>query len=171
MPRRVKPFRGRSAQVDTPPRKTDLGQLKTVILGEGLLRDSARLDALLGELERSQAVSEKVMLLAADSAAACVEKAMKEDSKTGLFLWDFYKNTAEEVAVTEGIDLDTFLTGAPGRGGNGVLPRIRAEGKGCGLGGGMAVSARGASILNEQEERGYLFPAGRCRGGGSGRKV
>ena len=46
---------------------------------------------LLGELERSQVVSEKVMLLAADSAAACVEKAMKEDSKTGLFLWDFYK--------------------------------------------------------------------------------
>ena len=90
---------GAVAQVDTyTSRKTDLGQLKTVILGEGLLRDSARLDALLGELERSQAVSEKVMLLAADSAAACVEKAMKEDSKTGLFLWDFYKNTAEEVA-------------------------------------------------------------------------
>ena len=125
---------GAVAQVDTyTSRKTDLGQLKTVILGEGLLQDSARLDALLGELERSQAVSEKVMLLAADSASACVEKAMKEDSKTGLFLWDFYKNTAEEVAVTKGIDLDTFLTERTERGGNGVLPRIRAEGKGCGL--------------------------------------
>ena len=46
---------GAVAQVDTyTSRKTDLGQLKTVILGEGLLRDSARLDALLGELERSQ---------------------------------------------------------------------------------------------------------------------
>lgn len=67
----MKLFRGRSRRWDTyTSRKTDLGQLKTVILGEGLLRDSARLDALLGELERSQAVSEKVMLLAADSAAA-----------------------------------------------------------------------------------------------------
>ena len=140
---------GAVAQVDTyTSRKTDLGQLKTVILGEGLLQDSARLDALLGELERSQAVSEKVMLLAADSASACVEKAMKEDSKTGLFLWDFYKNTAEEVAVTKGIDLNTFLTERTERDGNGVLPRIRAEGERLRLGGGMAVSARGASILN-----------------------
>ena len=156
---------GAVAQVDTyTSRKTDLGQLKTVILGEGLLRDSARLDALLGELERSQAVSEKVMLLAADSAAACVEKAMKEDSKTGLVLWDFYKNTAEEVAVTKGIDLDTFLTERTERGGNGVLPRIRAEGERLRLGGGMAVSARGASILNEQEERGYLFLLGDAEG-------
>ena len=158
---------GAVAQVDTyTSRKTDLGQLKTVILGEGLLRDSARLDALLGELERSQAVSEKVMLLAADSAAACVEKAMKEDSKTGLFLWDFYKNTAEEVAVTKGIDLDTFLTERTERGGNGVLPRIRAEGERLRLGGGMAVSARGASILNEEEERGYLFLLGDAEAAG-----
>lgn len=156
---------GAVAQVDTyTSRKTDLGQLKTVILGEGLLRDSARLDALLGELERSQVVSEKVMLLAADSAAACVEKAMKEDSKTGLFLWDFYKNTAEEVAVTKGIDLDTFLTERTERGGSGVLPRIRAEGERLRLGGGMAVSARGASILNEEEERGYLFLLGDAEG-------
>ena len=156
---------GAVAQVDTyTSRKTDLGQLKTVILGEGLLQDSARLDALLGELERSQAVSEKVMLLAADSASACVEKAMKEDSKTGLFLWDFYKNTAEEVAVTQGIDLDTFLTERTERDGNGVLPRIRAEGERLRLGGGMAVSARGASILNEEEERGYLFLLGDAEG-------
>ena len=126
---------GAVAQVDTyTSRKTDLGQL------------------------------EKVMLLAADSASACVEKAMKEDSKTGLFLWDFYKNTAEEVAVTKGIDLDTFLTERTERGGNGVLPRIRAEGERLRLGGGMAVSARGASILNEEEERGYLFLLGDAEG-------
>ena len=62
---------------------------------------------------------------------------MKEDSKTGLFLWDFYKNTAEEVAVTKGIDLDTFLTERTERGGNGVLPRIRAEGERLRLGGGI----------------------------------
>ena len=95
---------GAVAQVDTyTSRKTDLGQLKTVILGESLLRDSARLDALLGELERSQAVSEKVMLLAADSAAACVEKAMKEDSKTGLFLFvSFSESLRDPVRIFTG---------------------------------------------------------------------
>ena len=155
---------GAVAQVDTyTSRKTDLGQLKTVILGEGLLRDSARLDALLGELERSQAVS-RIDAWRRISAAVSVEKAAKEDSKTGLFLWDGYKNTGEEVAVTKGIDLDTFLTERTERGGNGVLPRIRAEGERLRLGGGMAVSARGASILNEEEERGYLFLLGDAEG-------
>ncbi|MFR5717476.1 MAG: Ger(x)C family spore germination C-terminal domain-containing protein [Anaerotignum faecicola] len=150
---------GAVAQVDTyTSRKTDLGQLKTVILGEGLLRDSARLDALLGELERSQVVSEKVMLLAADSAAACVEKAMKEDSKTGLFLWDFIKYRRGG-GGHEGIDLDTFLTERTERG---MASRIRAEGKAGHYS--MAVSARGASILNEEEERGYLFLLGDAEG-------
>ena len=105
------------------------------------------------------------MLLAADaSAAACVEKAMAEDSKTGLFLWDFYKNTAEEVAVTKGIDLDTFLTERAERGGNGVIPRIRVEEEKLQLGGGMAVSAKGVSVLEEEEERGYLFLLGDAEG-------
>ena len=148
-------------------RKTDLGQLKTVILGKGLLQDSARLDALLGELERSQAVSEKVMLLAADSAAACVEKAMKEDSKTGLFLWDFYKNTAEEVAVTKGIDFGYcfHLTERTGRAAMACFRGFAPRGKGCGLAVARpAVSTRGASILNEEEERGYLFLLGDAEG-------
>lgn len=157
---------GAVAKVDTrTSRKTDLGQLKTVILGENLLQDSKKLDALLGELERSQAVSEKVMLLAADGKAAeCVEKAMEEDSKTGLFLWDFYKNTAEEVAVTKGIDLDTFLTERTERNGSGVIPRIFVAEEKLQLGGGMAVTAKGAIALQEEEERGYLFLLGDAAG-------
>lgn len=161
-----KTLSGAVAQVDTrTSRKTDLGQLKTVILGKAFLQDSKRLDALLGELERSQAVSEKVMLLAAaDTAAECVEKAMEEDSKTGLFLWDFYKNTAEEVAVTKGIDLDTFLTERAERDGNGVIPRIRVAEERLQLGGGMAVTPQRALALTEQEERGYLFLLGDAAG-------
>ena len=51
---------GAVAQVDyRSSRKTDLGQLKTVILGSDLLADSAKLESLLRELERSQTVSER----------------------------------------------------------------------------------------------------------------
>lgn len=157
---------GAVAQVDThTSRKTDLGQLKTVILGGDLLQDSAKLDALLGELERSQTVSEKVMLLATDgSAAECVEAAMAEDSKTGLFLWDFYKNTAREVAVTKGMDLDTFLTERQEQGGCGVIPRISAKDEKLKLGGGMAVSPTKVYPLDDAEERGYLFLLGEAEG-------
>lgn len=157
---------GAVAQVDThTSRKTDLGQLKTVIFGRDLLENSAKLDALLGELERSQTVSEKVMLLATDgSASECVEAAMAEDSKTGLFLWDFYKNTAGEVAVTKGMDLDTFLTEWQEQGGCAVLPRISAKDGKLKLGGGMAVTPTAVYTLSDREERGYLFLLGEAEG-------
>lgn len=157
---------GAVAQVDTrTSRKTDLGQLKTVILGRNLLENSAKLDSLLRELERSQTVSEKVMLLATDgSAAECVEAAMAEDSKTGLFLWDFYKNTAREVAVTKGMDLNTFLTEREEQGGNGIIPRISAVDGKLQLGGGMAVTPTAVYTMDEEKERGYLFLLGEAEG-------
>ena len=164
-----------AAQVDCrTSRKTELGQLKTVILGADVLREEAKLMAFLHELERSRTVSEKVMLLATEDAAAdCVKAALAEDGRTGLFLWDFYKNTAGEVAVTKGVDLDTFLTEWEEQGGCAVLPRISVEDTGedvdksekkLQLGGGMAITEDTAYFLNNAEERGYLFLLGEAEG-------
>lgn len=157
---------GAVARVDGQmSRKTDLGQLKTVILSGDFLQNSRKLESLLRELERSQTISEKVMLLAtAETAADCVEAVMAADSQTGTFLWDFYKNTAREVAVTKGIDLDTFLTERTEQGGNGVLPLITTEDKKIELGGGMAVATNAVYPLNNREERGYLFLLGEAEG-------
>ena len=157
---------GAVAQVDGQmSRKTDLGQLKTIILSGDILEDSRKLDSFLQELERSQTVSEKVMLLATEeSAADCVDAVMAADSKTGTFLWDFYKNTAREVAVTKGIDLDTFLTERTEQNGNGVLPRITAKEKKLELGGGMAIARDAVYSLDNEEERGYLFLLGEAEG-------
>ncbi len=154
------------AQADTrASRKLDLGQLKTVLLGESLLREGEALEAFLQELEQSRSVSEKVMLLAAEgSAADCTAAVMEEDSKTGLFLWDFYKNTAGEVAFTKAMDLDTFLMERTEQGGSGVLPRIRTEDTGLRLGGGMAVTPEGVFVLEDAAERGYLFLLGEAEG-------
>lgn len=160
------------AQVDCrTSRKTDLGQLKTVIIGADILREEQELMAFLRELERSRTVSEKVMLLATENMAAdCVDAAMAEDGKTGLFLWDFYKNTAREVAVTKGMDLDTFLTEWQEQGNCAVLPRISVEETGekkekkLRLGGGMAITEDTAYFLKNAEERGYLFLLGEAEG-------
>ena len=157
---------GAVAQVDGQmSRKTDMGQLKTVILSGDFLGNSRKLESLLRELERSQTISEKVMLLAtAETAADCVEAVMAADSQTGTFLWDFYKNTAQEVAVTKGIDLDTFLTERTEQGGNSILPRITAKDQNLELGGGMAVATDAVYFLNSTEERGYLFLLGEAEG-------
>lgn len=157
---------GAVAQIDGQmSRKTDLGQLKTVIFSGELLEDSQKLDGILQELERSQTVSEKVMLLATtDQAADCTEAVLAADSKTGTFLWDFYKNTAGEVAVTKGVDLDTFLTEWTEQSGNGVLPRISVEEEKLELGGGVAVTQNRIYPLSNAEERGYLFLLGEAEG-------
>lgn len=146
-------------------RKADLGQMKTVILGRELLEDGEKVSALLRELEWDQSVSKKVMLLATEGTAAeCVEAAMKEDSETGLFLWDFYKNTAGEVAVTKALDLDTLLTERREQAGAAVLPRITAEEGKLRLGGGAALTPDGLYFLSEKQERAYLFLLGEAEG-------
>ena len=157
---------GAVAQMDTKTsRKTDLGQLKTIIFSTDVLQEKRKLDALLQELERSQTVSEKVMLLGTeDSAADCVNAVMKEDGKTGLFLWDFYKNTAREVAVTKGTDLDAFLTERKERNGKAILPRISVADEKLELGGGIALTSTEVYPLSHKKERGYLFLLGEAVG-------
>lgn len=146
-------------------RKTDLGQMKTVVFGKSLLEEGDRLSALLRELEWDQAVSKKVMLLAAEGEAAeCVQAAMQEDGETGLFLWDFYKNTAGEVAVTKALDLDTLLTERQEQGGAAVLPKITAEEGKLRLGGGVAITPEGPLFLDDTQERAYLFLLGEAEG-------
>ncbi len=154
------------AQVDCrSSRQTDLGQLKTIIFSEAILEEQEKLYPLLEELERSQSISEKVMLLATeDSAEDCVKAVLKEDSNTGLFLWDFYKNTAQEVAVTKGTDLDTFLTEWQERSGCAIFPRISVEEEKLRLGGGIAIGGDGVYSLADEEERGYLFLLGEAEG-------
>ena len=157
---------GAVAQVDGQmSRKTDLGQLKTVIFNEEVLSDYGKLEHLLQELERSQTISEKVMLLATtEEASDCVEGVMAADQDTGTFLWDFYKNTAQEVAVTKGMDLDTFLTERAEQEGIGILPRISFKDEKLELGGGMAIAKNKVYSLTEREERGYLFLLGEAEG-------
>lgn len=157
---------GAVAQVDVQmSRKTDLGQLKTVILSGEFLKERQKLEGVLQEMERNQAVSGKVMLLATkDKAEDCVKAVMKADSGTGMFLWDFYKNTAREVAVTKGIDLDTFLTERVKQEGNGVLPRISVREEALELGGGMVIAGDRVYVLSDREERGYLFLLGEAEG-------
>jgi hypothetical protein len=154
------------AEVDTKiSRKTDLGQLKTIIFSQDILGNRAILQSLLQEMERSQAISEKVMFLATeDSAADCVEAVMKEDGNTGLFLWDFYKNTAREVAVTKGMDLDTFLTEQVERDGNGVIPRISLKEGEIEVGGGIALSEQRSRACDKRRGRKRIFAAFRALG-------
>ncbi|WMI81247.1 Ger(x)C family spore germination protein [Anaerotignum sp. MB30-C6] len=147
-------------------RKTELGQLKMIVFGKSILEDRKLLLSLLEELERSQEISKKVTVLAtASSAEACIDAMMEEDDGTGLFLWEFYKNTAKEVGVTKGLDMDTFFTELTEQRGSAILPRIEPADGGLYLGGGVGlVDLRFSTFLNDKEEQGYLFLLGEAEG-------
>lgn len=137
------------AQADShSSREVYLGQLKTVVFGKSLLEDQAAFASITEELLRGTAVSEKVMILATEEdAESCVNAIAEVDNSTGLFLWDFYKNTANEVAVTRAVDLDTMQTDLQMQKGSLILPRMTVTKEGISLGGGIALH-NGA----------YLFP-------------
>lgn len=147
-------------------REVYLGQLRTVVFGKSLLADKAAFEAVLEELERGNALSEKVMVLGTENAAdACVNAIAEADSSTGLFLWDFYKNTAQEVAVTRGMDLDMLLTELGEQSGSTVLPRIEKTEEGLSLGGGIALADGAyAFSLPAAEEQAHLLLLGEGSG-------
>ncbi len=143
-----------------------LGQLKTVVLGKELLQEKQYLQSVLDELERNQDISGKIILLGTDDKAQdCVNTILKQDSSTGLFIWDFYKNTAQDVAVTKKLDLETFLRELRSSRGSSILPKITATEQGIKIGGGIAISdyAFIGSLTNEQEQ-GVLLLQGEGKG-------
>jgi len=147
-------------------RKTELGQLKMIVFGKSILEDKIMLKSLLEELKRSQDISKKVTVLGTEATAeACIDAMLKQDDGTGLYLWEFFKNTAKEVGVTKGLDMDTFFTELKERKGSCVLPRIKPEEKGLYLGGGVALSdTKLLTFLDDKEEQGYLLLLGEAEG-------
>ncbi|MDD4844269.1 MAG: Ger(x)C family spore germination protein [Anaerotignum sp.] len=147
-------------------RKTELGQLKMIVFGKKILEDKVLLTSIVEELKRSQEISKKVTVLATEATAEdCIQAMMEEDDGTGLFLWEFYKNSAKEVGVTKGLDMDTFFTELKQQKGSCILPRIEMAKDGLHMGGGVALANMElAAFLNDKEEQGYLFLLGEAKG-------
>lgn len=147
-------------------RKTELGQLKMIVFGKSILEDQDKLQSLLEELKRSQEISKKVTVLGTEATAGeCIEAMLEEDDGTGLYLWEFYKNTAKEVGVTKGLDMDTFFTELKEQKGSCIIPRIEPAEEGLYLGGGVALAnVKLAAFLDDKEEQGYLFLLGEAEG-------
>lgn len=146
-------------------RQIYMGQLKTVIFGEEILKDKEAFKEALEALERNQEISTKTILLSTEGKAVdCVNAILGENASSGLFIWDFYKNSAENVATTGRLDLENALVDLRGSG-NTIIPRIEVENKKIKLGGGSIISNYTLQgHLKDLEERGYLWLRGRAEG-------
>lgn len=156
---------GAVVEVDSKnSRKTDLGQLKIIVLGEEIFNDANNFLPLFDELERTQEISEKVMILSAEGKAENVLQALMNEEQ-GLFLWDFYQNTGQDVAITKGLDLDTFMAEFSEQNGSVILPKIQTVDEKIQLGGGVVLKNGVYNYsMNENEEEGYLFLMGEGSG-------
>lgn len=146
-------------------RRIYLGQLKTVVFGEEILKDKEVFKEALEALEKNQEVSTKAIILATEGKAVdYVNAILKENDSSGLFIWDFYKNIAENVATTGHLDLENVLVDLRSTG-NTVIPRIKVEDEKTKLGGGALISEYTlCGIFKDLEERGYLWIKGRAEG-------
>lgn len=154
-------------QADTySSRQVYLGQLKTVVLGKEILKDEKLLKSLLDELERNQDISGKIILLGTEGTAReCVNAILQADTSNGLFIWDFYKNTAQDVAVTRKLELETFLRELRSSNGNSILPKITPTEKGIKLGGGIIIAQyRFLDSLSDDQEQEVLLFKGQATG-------
>lgn len=145
-------------------RKTDLGQLKIIVVGEEVFSNENSFLPLLDELERTQEISEKVMILCADGKAESVLQALMKEEQ-GLFLWNFYQNTGRNVAITKGLDLDTFLAEYWEQKGSVIIPKIQTIDEKVSIGGGVVLKNGAYNYtMNKEEEEGYLFLTGHGKG-------
>lgn len=147
-------------------RQLYLGQCKTIVFGKGLLENKALLKGILEELERKEEVSPKTMVLGTNGKAeALVGQMLLEDGSTGMYLWEYYKTTADHLAVTKRVGLEDFLRELAEGQGQGILPLVSIKEGEITLGGGMYLREYVLEKeLTPKEERSILFWKGEGEG-------
>lgn len=146
-------------------KKVYYGQLKTVVFGEELLKDSELFKETLDALERNHEINMKIIVLAAkDKASDNLEVILNTNSSSGMFIWDFYKNSANDIAVTKKMDLENLLINLR-RSGNAIIPVINHEDDKIRLGGSAVIKDYElCGYLTDMEERGNLWVYGLADG-------
>jgi len=113
------------------------GQLKTVLLGEGVLNDEKMLESAVEVLLKNNDINMRTIILGCEGdAEAVVKAAAKKENEYGLYIWDYYKNLGEACGETFKMTVNDI---AVKKGGGYILPKIKAEEDGIKIGGGFVL--------------------------------
>ena len=141
------------------------GHTKNVVFGSEILKDADAMEEILDTMVRNNDFSLKMIMLSTKGDAKdCIELVEKSDNGEGLYIWDFYKNNANETEATTRLELKNMEEGF--RIGNSVvIPIISVEGDKIVIGGGAVVENHGfVGYLDEDEMEGYLWVTENCTG-------
>ncbi|MEA5084006.1 MAG: Ger(x)C family spore germination protein [Lachnospiraceae bacterium] len=141
------------------------GHTKNVVFGNEILKDSNAMEEILDTMVRNNDFSLKIIMLSSKgNAKDCIELVEKSDNGEGLYIWDFYKNNANETEATTRLELkdmeESFRLGN-----SVVIPIISVEADKIVIGGGAVADKNGlVGYLDDDEMEGYLWVAENCTG-------
>lgn len=141
------------------------GHTKNIVFGSEILNDADAMDEILDTMVRNNDFGLKMIMLSSKgNAKDCIELVEKSDNGEGLYIWDFYKNNANETEATTRLELkdmeENFRLGK-----SVVIPIISVEGEKIVIGGGTVVDKKGlVGYLDQEEMEGYLWVAENCSG-------
>ncbi|HCT64007.1 MAG TPA: hypothetical protein DIC60_01835 [Lachnospiraceae bacterium] len=141
------------------------GHTKNIVLSSEILKDPDEVEEILDTMMRNNDFSLKmIMLCTKGKATDCIKSVEKSDNGEGLYIWDFYKNNANETEATTRLELNDMEEEF--RLGNSVvIPVISVEGDKIIIGGGAVASKNGLiGFLDENEMEGYVWVAENCAG-------
>lgn len=141
------------------------GHTKNIVFGSEILKDADAMEEILDTMVRNNDFGLKMIMLSSKgNAKDCIELVEKSDNGEGLYIWDFYKNNANETESTTRLELKDMEESF--RLGNSiVIPIISVEGNKIVIGGGAVAGKDGlVGYLDESEMEGYLWVTEDCSG-------
>ena len=113
------------------------GQLKTVIIGEGVLKDEEMLESVTEVLLKNNDINMRTIVLGCKGESEAVVKAVsKKENEYGLYIWDYYKNLGDASGETFKMTVNDI---AVEKGNGYILPACETKDDDIKIGGGFVM--------------------------------
>lgn len=141
------------------------GQLKAAVLGRDIIIDREKLAETVYNIERMEGINTKVVVFASDGAAALnIENVMNNDTRGGLYLWDYYRNNGYDSDMNEYTDFEGLIKSLR-ENDTFIIPVIREENGETVLRGGVVIKdGEYAGDITDDDMTGVKWLEGEAKG-------
>ena len=139
------------------------GHMKTVLLGEELLKDKELLKSTAEVLTKNNDINMKTIVLGCRGKAEdCIKAASEKENDYGLYIWDFYKNGGKNSGVTYKMTINDM---AMKKGEGYILPKAYGAGSDINISGGIVMDGyEYKGVLDSRLMRGCMLVSDKLKG-------
>jgi len=122
------------------------GQLKTVVIGKDIVKDYETFKNMAYDIERTEKINKKVIVVVADDDATdIIQKIMEDEDGNGMYLWNYYKNNDIKFDLGEYMDFEQLVKSLRNNEAI-IIPQVSLKND--------AVVLEGGSVINKDGYRG-----------------